>query len=60
MSIYYKHTTEDGELELLEYTPVKKDGTEISRTEYCMMKCGIKIFINGDSFGKIYAEDWWK
>lgn len=57
---YYKHTDSTGELTLLECTPVEKDGTPITHTEYCMTKCGIKIFINGESAEKIKAEDWWK
>lgn len=60
MSNYYKNTDSDGQLTLLEYTPVERNGIPISHTEYCMMKCAIKIFINGEDREKIKAEDWWK
>lgn len=60
MKNYYKKVDANGQLTKLDYSPVKGIGTPISFTEYCMMKCAIKIFINGENPEKIKAEDWWK
>lgn len=60
MSKYYKTINAYGQLTALKYTPVEGAGINISHTEYCMMKCAIKIFINGADAEKIKSEDWWK
>ena len=60
MSRYYKQVDANGRLVELDYSPVQGIGTPISKTEYCMMKIGIKVFLNGEDPEKIKAEDWWK
>ena len=60
MSNYYKQVSSDGQLIKLDYSPVEGIGIPISRTEYCMMKIAIKVFLNGEDVEKIKAEDWWK
>lgn len=60
MRNYYKKQNSVGELTELECTPVEKDGIPVSFTEYCMMKCAVRLFVNGESKEKIKAEDWWK
>lgn len=60
MRYYYKKVDSKGQLVKLDYSPVEGLGEPISHTEYCMMKCAIKIFLNGESPEKIKAEDWWK
>ena len=60
MSYYYKKTDKNGQMTKLDYSPVAGIGEPISRTEYCMMKIAIKIFLNGEDIEKIKAEDWWK
>ena len=60
MRKYYKTVDENGQLTDLDCSPVEGLGEEISHTEYCMMKCAVKIFRNGEDIEKIKAEDWWK
>ena len=60
MSIYTKTIDKSGQLTKLDYSPVKGLGVEISHTEYCMMKIGIRVFIGGEDPEKIRAEDWWR
>ena len=60
MRYYYKKVDKNGQLVKLDYSPVEGLGEPISHTEYCMMKCAIKVFLNGESPEKIKAEDWWK
>ena len=57
---YYKKVSDDGQLEKLGFSTAKGSEESISNTEYCMMKCAIKIFINGEDLEKIKGEDWWK
>lgn len=60
MRHYYKKVDKNGQLVKLDYSPVEGLGEPISHTEYCMTKCAIKIFLNGEDPEKIKAEDWWK
>lgn len=61
MNRYYKMLSGGGELVGLACSPVEDlSGERITYTEYCMMKCGIKIFINKESEEKIKGEAWWK
>ena len=60
MRYYYKKVDKNGQLTKLDCSPVEGLGEPISHTEYCMMKCGIKVFLNGEDPEKIKAEDWWK
>ena len=60
MKYYYKKVDSKGQLVKLDYSPVEGLGEPISFTEYCMMKCAIKVFLNGEDPEKIKAEDWWK
>ena len=60
MRNYYKQVNSSGQLTKLDYSPVEGIGEPISHTEYCMMKCAIKIFLNGEDPEKIKNEEWWK
>ena len=60
MRYYYKKVDKNGQLVKLDYSRVENLGEPISHTEYCMTKCAIKIFLNGEDPEKIKAEDWWK
>lgn len=60
MSGYYKTVDKNGQLTKLQYSPVKGLGEEISHTEYCMTKIGIRVFIGGEDPEAIRQEDWWR
>lgn len=60
MKNYYKRIDKNGQLEKVGFSSVESSEEAISNTEYCMMKCAIKIFRNGEDPEKIKTEDWWK
>ena len=60
MRNFFKKTNDSGQLVKLGFSTATEPEQSISKTEYCMMKCAIKIFINGEDPEKIKSEEWWQ
>lgn len=60
MNYCYKTVDNSGQLTELNYSPVKGLGESISKTEYCMTKIAISVFLNGKDPEMIKAEEWWR